>query len=523
MSDKKTITAATAVLSSATMISRFAGLARDMVIASIFGASFGSDAFFMAFTIPNLLRRFFAEGSLTAAFVPTFTQVRQHQGEEEAQRVVNICWSLLLLVMLVVTCFGILAAPWLVDVIGAGFGKVAGKLELTVYLTRLMFPYIFFVSMLALFTGVLNVYGHYFIPAFSPLILNLAMICSVLLCRNMFAVPIESLAWGVVAGGVLQLAMTVPVLRRYGLSLKFSLNWRDTVVRRISCLMIPGIIGVAIYQINVVVTRLLSSFLEQGSVSYLYYGQRLFEFPQGIFVVSLAQAVLPTMSRQAAAGDMAAVKSSLSYSLTLIMLVTIPASAGLMVCALPIFSQLFMNGAFSYTDVQQTALALAAYAPGLLFVGVSRVIVPTFYAMQDTRTPVWVSFWTLLVNVVLGVLLMGPWQHVGLAIALTCSSVFNALVLLVLLKRRIGSIALTAVCWTAVRVLVATGVMALIVHRLLLFGQWKTGVSSLNMTVLLGAISVGITSYLICCYVLHIKELRDVVALVQRRIRSRAG
>lgn len=505
------------------MISRFAGLARDMVIASIFGAGFGSDAFFMAFTIPNLLRRFFAEGSLTAAFVPTFTQVRQHQGDEEAQRVVNICWSLLLLVMLGVTCVGILIAPWLVDVIGAGFGKVAGKLELTIHLTRLMFPYIFFVSMLALFTGVLNVYGHYFVPAFSPLILNLSMISGALLCRQMFTVPIESLAWGVVAGGFLQLAMTIPVLRRYGLTLKFSLNWRDSVVQRIGCLMIPGIVGVAIYQINVVVTRLLSSFLEQGSVSYLYYGQRLFEFPQGIFVVSLAQAVLPTMSKQAAAGDMAAVKSSLNYALTLIMLITIPASAGLMVCALPIYSQLFMNGAFSYTDVQQTALALAAYAPGLLFVGISRVIVPTFYAMQDTRTPVWVSFWTLLVNVGLGLLMMGPWQYVGLAMALTCSSVFNALVLLVLLKRRIGSIAFTAVSWTAARVLVATGVMALIVNRLLLLGEWSSGVNTLNLVVLLGAISIGMASYCSCCYIFQIKELREVVGLVKRRLRSRIG
>lgn len=518
MSDKRTITAATVVLSSATMISRFAGLARDMVIASIFGAGFGSDAFFMAFTIPNLLRRFFAEGSLTAAFVPTFTQVRQHEGHEEAQRVVNICWSLLVVVMAVVTCLGILVAPWLVDAIGAGFGTVAGKLELTIYLTRLMFPYIFFVSLLALFTGVLNVYGHYFIPAFSPLILNLSMISAALLCRNLFALPIESLAWGVVAGGVLQLVMTVPVLRRYGFSLQFSLNWRDTVVHRISRLMLPGIVGVAIYQINVVVTRLLSSFLEQGSVSYLYYGQRLFEFPQGIFVVSLAQAVLPTMSKQAAAGDMAAVKNSLSYSLTLIMLITIPASAGLMVCALPIYSQLFMNGAFSYTDVQQTALALAAYAPGLLFVGISRVIVPTFYAMQDTRTPVWVSFWTLLVNVVLGVLMMGPWQHIGLAMALTCSSVFNAMVLLVLLKRRIGSIALTTVIWTGLRVLVATAVMTVLAHRVLLFGQWRTGVSSFNLTVLLGAICTGIISYLVCCYILQIKELREVTAMVKRRL-----
>jgi putative peptidoglycan lipid II flippase len=519
MTDKKNITAATVVLSSATMMSRCGGLARDMVIASLFGAGFGSDAFFMAFTIPNLLRRFFAEGSLTAAFVPTFTQVRSQQGEVAAQRVVNICWSLLLVVMLGVTLCGMFASPWLVKLIASGFAEVSGKLDLTIHLTRLMFPYIFFVSLLSLLTGVLNVYGHYFIPAFSPLVLNLVMIASALFLHQQFAVPIESLAWGVVVGGALQLAMTLPVMRRYGFNLKLCFQWRDTVVQRIGSLMIPGVVGVAIYQINVVVTRVLSSFLDQGSVSYLYYGQRLFEFPQGIFVVSLAQAVLPTMSKQAAAGNIDEVKNSLRYALTLIMLITIPATAGLMVCALPIYSQLFMNGAFTYLAVQQTAAALAAYAPALLFVGISRVIVPTFYAMQDTRTPVWVSFWTLLVNVGCGLLLMGAYKHIGLAMALTGASVFNALVLLVLLRKRIGQLGLVAVAWVGLRVMLATLVMAVVVYQLLLLGTWQQGLSWMNITLLGASICCGILTYVACCYVCNIKEIHDVVALVKRRLK----
>ncbi len=519
MSDNKKITSAAAILSSATMMSRFAGLVRDMVIASFFGAGFGSDAFFMAFTIPNLLRRFFAEGSLTAAFVPTFTKTRHQNGEDEAHRVVNICWSLLVVVMLLVTICGILLAPWLVKCIGGGFAQISGKLELTVYLTRLMFPYIFFVSLLALLTGVLNVYGHYFVPAFSPLLLNLAMIVSAILFAGDFTVPIEALAWGVLVGGVLQLAMTIPVIHRYGFNLKLNFDWRDVIVQRIGRLMIPGIVGVAIYQINIVVTRLLSSFLEQGSVSYLYYGQRLFEFPQGIFVVSLAQAVLPTMSKQAAAGDITAVKESLRYALTLIMLITIPASAGLMVCAVPIYSQLFMSGAFSYADVQQTALALAAYAPGLLFVGISRVIVPTFYAMQDTRTPVWVSFWTLLVNVAGGLWLMSLYQHIGLAIALTISSVFNALILLFLLKRHLGNINLIGVVSIGVKIVVATLLMVVIVYKLLLFGDWSVGFNGSNLSILLVAVGSGIMAYAISCYAMQIKEMHDVVQMVKRRLK----
>lgn len=518
MSDRKKITAAAAVLSSATLMSRFAGLARDIVIASIFGAGFGSDAFFMAFTIPNLLRRFFAEGSLSAAFVPTFTQVRDQNGELEAQRIVRICWSLLLVVMIVVTVCGMFASPWLVKMIGGGFSSVPGKIELTIHLTRLMFPYIFFVSLLSLLTGVLNVYGHYFIPAFSPLILNLSMIIGAVVLHQQLAIPVESLAWGVLIGGFLQLMMTLPVMRRYGFNLKLCFHWRDAVVQRIARLMIPGIFGVAIYQINVVVTRLLSSFLEQGSVSYLYYGQRLFEFPQGIFVVSLAQAVLPTMSRQAAQGKMDEVKESLRYALSLIVLITVPAAAGLVVCASPIYSQLFMNGAFSFADVNQTALALAAYAPGLLFVGISRVVVPTFYAMNDTKTPVWISFWTLIVNVVFGLILMEHYQHIGLAFALTLSSIFNAIVLLFLLQRRLGGMALGSVAVICGKVCVATAVMASIVHYVLAWGHWQLGLTAANLCVLIGAICCGMIAYLICCYIVKIKEVHDVVALVKKRL-----
>ncbi len=518
MSQRSNITAATAVLSSATMLSRFAGLARDMIIAALFGAGFGSDAFFLAFTIPNLLRRFFAEGSLTAAFVPTFTRVRASAGESEARRVVNICWTVLLVVMALVSVVGICLAPWLVQAIGAGFADVPGKLALTVHLTRIMFPYIFFVSLLALFTGVLNVYGHYFVPALSPLLLNICMVASAVLLRDYFASGVEALAWGVVAGGIGQLLMTMPVLRRHGFNLRLCWQWGHASVRRIAALMLPGIAGVAIYQINIVVTRLLSSFLPQGSVSYLYYGQRLFEFPQGIFVVSLAQAVLPTMSRQATE-DIAALKDSLRHAMNLIMLVTIPAAAGLALCAEPIYTQLFMGGAFSYADVQQTALALMAYAPGLLFVGISRIVVPTFYAMEDTRTPVLVSAGTLAVNVVLALLLMGPYRHVGLAAALTLASVFNAVMLVWLLYRRIGGFDWSTPLITAGKVGVATLLMTVAVHYLLQFGRWSQGVSAANLLVLTAAIAAGMLVYASLCYALRIKEIHELITLVRRRLR----
>ena len=304
MAVNKKIAIATLVMAGATALSRVAGLARDLIVARLFGAGFATDAFFMAFTIPNLLRRFFAEGSLTAAFVPTFSEVFHRQGEEHAQRLANRCVTLLLLIMLVVVTLGILCSPWIVQGIGYGFGQIEGKLGLTNQLNRLMFPYIAIVSVLALISGILNVRGHFFLPSLSPLFLNLAMIVSALTLGQLFAQPIFALAIGVLLGGIVQLLMQFPALLRYRIRFRPDFNFRgDTQLQQILALMLPGIAGVAIYQINIVVSRLLASFLPEGSVSYLYYGQRLFEFPQGIFVVSLAQAALPMMSRQVAEND----------------------------------------------------------------------------------------------------------------------------------------------------------------------------------------------------------------------------
>ena len=522
MSEKTNITRATGILGIATTLSRIAGLVRDIVVASLFGAGFGTDAFFMAFTIPNLLRRFFAEGSLTAAFVPTYSDVYHQQGREEAQIVANICLTLLVLVMFFVVLLGIWGSPLVVKGIGFGFGTVEGKLALTDLLNRIMFPYIFFISLLALLTGVLNVMGHYFVPAVSPLLLNLSMIFCALFLRSWFDVGITALAVGVLLGGVLQLIIQIPVLHRQGFRLQPNLYFSHPKVKRIAWLMLPGIAGVAIYQINMVVSRLLASFLSEGSVSYLYYGQRLFEFPQGIFVVSLAQAVLPSMSRQVALGDDSGFRESLHYALILIALVTIPASVGLVLCAEPIFSLFFMKGAFSFDDVHQTALALAAYAPGLFFVGVSRVVVPAFYARKDTRTPVWISFWTLLVNVLLGLVLMRSFGHTGLALALTISSVFNSLVLIWALHRKMGRLGLGSVASALAKIIPASAIMGTVVWYLLRFGHWQAiGQGWFKAAVLLSAILIGLMTFSVCCYLFKVPQADRVADLLKKKVLRR--
>lgn len=522
MQEKKRIAKATGIMALATGLSRVAGLIRDMVVAAVFGAGFAADAFFVAFTIPNLLRRFFAEGSLTAAFVPTFAEVHHRDGAEAGREVLRICWTLLLVVMIGVTALGIFASPWVVKLIGYGFTEVPGKLELTDLLNRIMFPYIFFISLVALLAGVLNVQGHFLSPSLSPVLLNLAMIASALLLAPLFAKPVVALAVGVLAGGAIQLLMQIPVLYRYGYDLRPDFRFGHPAVRRVARLMIPGIIGVAIYQINVVVTRLFASLLQEGSVSWLYYGQRLFEFPQGIFVVSLAQAVLPSMSRQLAEHDQPGFRESLRFALALILLVTLPAAIGMVYCAEAVYSLFFLGGAFTANDVAQSATALAWYAPGLIFVGISRVVAPTFYALQDTRTPVMVSFWTLLVSVGCSLLLMGPMQHAGLAVALTVSSVFNAAALLWLLNRRLGGIGLRPMFGLVVRLLPGLLAMSLVVITLLGFADWHSkGSFLLRGALLFSAVACGAAAYLATCWLCRVHEVKQGWDMFARRLSRR--
>ncbi len=517
--EKKHISRATGVLTLATTASRIAGLVRDMVVAAIFGAGMVTDAFFVAFTIPNLLRRFFAEGSLTAAFVPTFTDVLHHEGTDEARRVVRICWTLLLLVLACVTLLGIMSSPWLVKLIGYGFAGTAGKLALTDLLNRLMFPYIFFVSLVALFAGVLNVSGHFLLPALSPVLLNLSMIGAALVLAPRMDEPITALAYGVLLGGVIQFAMQIPVLYRRGYDLRPDFNFRHSAVIRIMKLMVPGILGVAIYQINVVVTRLMASFLQEGSVSWLYYGQRLFEFPQGVFVVSLAQAVLPTMSRQASAEDLDGFRESLRFALALIMLVTIPAAVGLVLCNEAVYSLFFMRGSFSAFDVSQSAKALAWYAPGLLFVGISRVAVPCFYAMKDTRTPVIISFWTLLVNVVAGLLLMQVMGHAGLALALTIASVFNALILIVLLVKKLGKVDIAGILNTILKTIPGLCFMSIVVAMILGQADWlAVGPFLPRFALLSTAVVSGCLVYLVGLRIFGVREVQQAWSMIGGRL-----
>lgn len=523
MNHRRKISAATIVMAFATFLSRIAGLVRDVVIARSFGAGFVSDAFFMAFTIPNLLRRFFGEGSLTAAFVPVYAEISSTQGEESARHLANRSVTLLSIVMIVVVVCGMIFSPWLVQGIGHGYAETPGKLDLTIRLTRLMFPYIGLVSVLALITGILNVKGHFFLPSFSPVLLNAGMIFGALLLGGLFQEPIYGLAVGVLIGGLAQLLMQFPVLLRYRIRLRPDFNFAgDVALARISRLMLPGIAGVAIYQINVIITRLLASFLPQGSVSYLYYGQRLFEFPQGIFIVSLAQAVLPMMSRQAAEKDAESFIDSLKFAFSMMVIFTIPATFGLIVCARPIYSLFFMGGEFDLSAVNATSLVLVCFAPGLIFVGLSRVAAQTFYALKDTRTPVHVSFWTLLVNAALGYVLMLNMGYLGLALALSLASAFNAFALIFLLRKKVAAFVVQAIITPLFRVVPATlGMIVFAVTVVNLVDWYQPGSNLLKALALFCAVCGGGVIFMLLCHLCKVREVSRMWQIIRQRKREK--
>ncbi|MCE1226883.1 MAG: murein biosynthesis integral membrane protein MurJ [Geobacteraceae bacterium] len=438
MSERKGILKAAGVLGSATILSRIMGMVRDMVTSRLFGAGMATDAFFAAFQIPNMLRRFFAEGALTAAFVPTFSETLVQEGEDKARELANLCFTLLTMVVALITLLGILLSPLIIKLMFPGFMAVPGKFELTVLLNRVMFPYLFFISLVALCMGILNTVRHFFTPAISTVFLNISMILAALLLRPFFQYPITALAVGVLLGGLIQLLLQLPVLWNKGFPIRPQFGLNDPKVRKIALLMLPATLGVGVYYLNITVGNILASLLPQGSVSYLYYAQRLFEFPQGVFTVSVAQAVLPAMSRQAAEGDVEAMKDSLNYGVRLTLFVTIPALVGLMVCAEPLMTLLFMGGKFDYTMAQQSARALVYYSMGLSCVALVRVLAPAFYALKDTKTPVITAFISFVLNLGFSLWLMVPLKHGGLALASSLSALGNMLLLFWLLRRKLG-------------------------------------------------------------------------------------
>ena len=519
MSEKKNIVRAAGVLGSATFLSRIMGMIRDMVVSRLFGAGFATDAFFAAFQIPNMLRRFFAEGALTSAFVPIFSATLAKRGQDQARELANVCFTLLTIVMAAITLCGIIFSPWLVGLMFPGFKAVPGKFELTVLLNRVMFPYIFFISLVALCMGILNTIRHFLTPAISTVFLNISIILAAVFLRHYFEFPVTALAAGVLIGGVIQLLMQLPVLSRKGFPLRPVFRFNSPDLHNIALLMIPSVFGVGVYYLNITVGAILASLLPQGSVSFLYYAQRLFEFPQGIFTVSVAQAVLPSMSKQAAEGNINGMKESLSFGLRLTLFITIPAMAGLMVTATPIFSLLFMGGEFDYAKAVNSAQALFYYSIGLAFVALTRVLAPAFYALKDTKTPVWTALAAFVLNLVFSLALMGPMKHGGLALATSLSACGNMLLLLWFLRRKIGPFGGKEIMASGIKSLSATIPMAVVVFYACNLADWSlAGHKPFKALVLGMAIASGIAVYALFARLFRSGEAMSATELIRKKL-----
>jgi putative peptidoglycan lipid II flippase len=426
---------ALATVGSMTFVSRILGFVRDTLIARVFGAGIYTDAFFVAFKIPNLLRRLFAEGAFSQAFVPVLAEYKNRRGHEETRLLVDHVATLLGLALVVVTILGMLAAPWVVYVSAPGFEAEPDKFAMTVALLRVTFPYIFFISLVSLAGGVLNTYSKFSVPAFTPVWLNITFIVAALFFAPYFDPPVMVLGWAVFAGGVLQLLYQVPYLRQIGLLPRIRLSLGDEGVWRILRLMGPAVFGVSIAQISLLINTIFASFLQTGSVSWLYYADRLMEFPTGVLGVALGTILLPSLSKSVADKADGEYSQLLDWGLRLTFILALPAAVALAVIAVPLVASLFHYGAFSEQDVWMTRQALMAYSLGLLGLILVKVLAPAFYSRQDIKTPVKIAIFTLLATQAMNLLFIGPFKHAGLALAIGLGACLNAGLLYFYLRR----------------------------------------------------------------------------------------
>jgi putative peptidoglycan lipid II flippase len=513
----------------ATIASRVLGLVRDQVLAFYFGAGDANDAFRVASRIPNLVRDLFAEGAMSAAFVPTFTRELTQHGRERAWLLASSVINALLIVTGVIVVAGIIFAEPLVRLFAADFAAVPGKLELTVHLARIVFPFLTLVAVAAALMGMLNSLGHFFVPALSPAMFNVAVIVMSLslipIAPSLGMRDITIVALATLVGGIGQLAIQWPPLKREGFRYRAVLDVKDEGLRRVLLLMGPGTIGMAATQINVLVNTLLATGQGTGAVSWLEYAFRLMYLPIGLFGVSIATAATPAISRMVAEHDFARIRSTLANALGLMMFLNVPAAVGLIVLARPIVAVIFEHGEFTAADTMATAAALQFYAIGLVGYSIVRIISPTFYALQRSRVPVMVSAASVVVNVILNLALVRVMGYRGLALGTSITAIVNATVQLILLRRELSGIEGARIAASFARVLAAAAVMGVVTFAShAAFEQVLPGDALILQIVrLIATIAVSLIALAITAQVLRIPEFAEARDLVMRRFRRMAG
>ncbi|ROP49405.1 putative peptidoglycan lipid II flippase [Enterobacter sp. BIGb0383] len=504
-----------AAVSSMTMFSRVLGFARDAIVARVFGAGMATDAFFVAFKLPNLLRRIFAEGAFSQAFVPILAEYKSKQGEDATRVFVAYVSGLLTLALAIVTIVGMLAAPWVIAVTAPGFANSADKFALTSSLLRITFPYILLISLASLVGAILNTWNRFSVPAFAPTFLNVSMIGFALFAAPYFDPPILALAWAVTVGGVLQLGWQLPHLKKIGMLVLPRINLRDTGAMRVVKQMGPAILGVSVSQISLIINTIFASFLVSGSVSWMYYADRLMEFPSGVLGVALGTILLPSLSRSFASGDHDAYCRLLDWGLRLCFLLALPSAVALGVLAQPLTVALFQYGKFTAFDAAMTQQALVAYSVGLMGIIVVKVLAPGFYSRQDIKTPVRIAIVTLIVTQLMNLAFIGPFRHAGLALSIGLGACLNAGLLYWQMRKR--NIFTPQPGWGSflVRIVVAVVVMtAALIGVLYVMPSWSEGTMLVRLLRLTVVVVVGAAAYFAALALLGFR----LKAFVQRTI-----
>jgi putative peptidoglycan lipid II flippase len=496
-----------------TALSRILGYIRDMLVANLFGAGIFADAFYAAFRIPNLFRRLLGEGSFSAAFIPVFSQYLHTKEKSETQKFLNAVFTALVLVLLVVSVLGMFFAPVLVKLIAWGFTGDPEKMQLTIELTRLMFPFILFICLAAFLLAILNTLYSFFLPALAPSALSVSEIGYMLALAPLLSSgnQIKGLAISVIAGGLLHFLIQYPNLKSLGWHLKFNFDLKHPGIKKIAFLMIPSLIGLSVDQINSFVDTICASFLASGSITALYYSNRVMQMPLAIFGLAFASVSLPAMSKAYAQKDMTTLKNSLNYSIRSTVFILLPAAAGLMVIGLPIVRLLFERGKFDSLASLMTNSALFYYSLGLPAYAMAKIFANAFYAFQDTKTPVKTAVWSMALHVILCVLLMYPMGVGGLALSTALASYFNMFLLILYLRKRIGKLGLKRIMFSAIKSLVAaaaTGAAA-----------WYTcKISDIVFISVPAAILAGIMAFFIVSKTLKSEELDVVLNIFKRKV-----
>ncbi len=522
MSVNKSMARSAGVVGLSTLMSRILGLVRDIVMSTFFGTGPVADAFYVAFQIPNLMRRMVGEGSLTVAFISVFTKLKNEEGDEVARRFMSSFWTLMTIVLAGLTVLGMVFSRQIVYVFtNPEFRADPVKFQLAVTMTREMFPYLFLIGLVALSMGILNSYKHFFAPAFSPVLLNVAWIISVLALHYRFPQQGLSIILGVLAGGVLQLAMQIPFLWRYGMRFMPRFNFRHPAIRRIGVLMIPSTFAVGIVQINsLFASYFITAFA--GGRSQFYYANRLAEFPYAIFSLAVAIAVLPTLSDQAGEQDRKAFKETLSYGLRLVTFITVPAAVGLALLSWPIINTIFEHGKFGPFDTYHTAFMLVMFCVGLWAVAALRMVMQAYYAVEDMVTPLWSAAVAMVVNIAGCWLLSRTMGRAGVPFAISLAAMVNLLILWVRLEWRIGRFEFGPLGRTLLVSLIASLPMAAIIMPLNNLDFWfAPGRIIYKALLVAGEVGAGIMLFALVSWLFKAPELSMISDAFMRRLKRK--